>query len=420
MGKYTWRIATVSPYDTGCFESWLSDRSEKGLFFSAAEKEGLARLGFVQFQKGTPERRRYRLEPKRVSADWPSPEERSLYEEMGWRFVSSVQNLFWVFEAPDRADIPELHTDPAALGELYERIHVLPRPWLLAVDIAIYLICSIWLVFLVPQNPVREFLAGNSCYHAALFSYIFLQNIVFIRQRLLPLRRLKKQLAQNQGIDHNAPYQKTACSFLLQNAAVLAFGVLIISSEIYMIQVHRIEAYPPAESVPVPALSEIEGCGFTYDPIEWHGKQPWGNRVEYNWSLLTPEQYAVTQRGTVYGMDCELITEYYRVRSPAFSKPLYDSLLEEYLNDSFYRFECLTVRNLWDEECAGLDEAALITIGEFGSERLIARLGNQVLEVHYSGSRTLPEILPQLTAALNPPDADRRGKPANPPDAPLP
>ena len=47
MGKYTWRIATVSPYDTGCFESWLSDRSEKGLFFSAAEKEGLARLGFV-------------------------------------------------------------------------------------------------------------------------------------------------------------------------------------------------------------------------------------------------------------------------------------------------------------------------------------------------------------------------------------
>lgn len=398
-GKYTLRPAPVSIYDIGRYESWLGDQSARGLFFRSERKGRVRWLELERFEHGTPERRRYRLEPARNDAEQPPARERELYEEMGWRFVGALRNLFWVFEAPESETVPELHTDPAALGELYERVcRKLQAGRKAAVWIPVVLLMLVN-VFLIPRDPLYTFLTGVSGYPAGLLLCVLLYGLVLFRRHVLPMRRLREQLARGEEIDHHAPYQRAARVYRAQTAAVLALFLLVFGSELYTIGAYRQEELFAAEAPPVPLLSELEGAGFQYDPTERFNGRPYPNFVRYEWSPLTPGQYTVNQSGQTGAERCSLQTAYYRVRFTTLAEPLFQSVLGELLRER-YRFgfyEETTLRRLADGERAGFEEAALLRYEE--RETLIARRGRVVLRVDYDGTRELAELVPQIFAA---------------------
>lgn len=397
--KYVWRLSPVSIYDIGCYESWLSDKSAQGLFFRS-EKKGRMRLQeLTRFEKGEPERRCYRLEPARSDAACPPVEEQELYEEMGWRFVGSLRELFWVFEASERVEIPEPHTDPAALGELYERVGGKLKPWKLIAAWSPCIIMVLLNIFYIPGDPRLSLLTGTSIYYAGLLLYLLAHNFILFRHHFLPMRRLRGQLACGKAIDHNAPYRRGARAYLLQNAAVLAFALLLIGSEFYVIAAQHREELFVAEKLPVPLISELVN-GFAYDETEWFNGRPYPNFVDYEWSILTPGQQRVFQHGTAGGESCALDTRYYQVRFQPLAEPLFEAALKGLLEDQhlYVLYEEVTLRWLHEWERAGFDEAVLVRYGK--TEVLTARRGRAVLFAEYDGLGELAAWLPQFLAAL--------------------
>lgn len=398
--KYTYRLSPVSIYDIGSYESWLADKSEQGLFFQSSKKVRVRFMEFVRFAKGKPERRRYRLEPVRSDAKYPPPEEQELYEEMGWRYAGSLRDLFWVFEAPDRVGIPELHTDPAALGELYERVcRRLKTGWAIAAWIP-YLILVLMNVFLIPRNPLYTFLTGISCYYMGLMLCLLLYSVVMCLHHILPMQRLREQLARGEDIDHNAPYRKAARAYILQSTAVLTLFLLVFGSEINTIRIYRCEEFSVADNLPVPVLSDLEGEGFQYAQTEWFNKRPYVNYVLHEWNPLTPKQYKVFQEGMVGQDNSSIQTAYYRVRFSGLAEPLFQSIFEEYVRKQ-YRYsynEDLTLRRLPEEERAGFEDAVLIR--DENGEALIARRNHVVVRICYDGPQNLISLIPQIFAAV--------------------
>ena len=406
---YTYRLPPVSVYDVGRYENWLADQSAQGLFFHAAkEKRPLSGLdlgllggsALIRFEKGAPERRRYRLEPARMDAGDPPMEEQELYEESGWRFAGSLRGLFWVFEAPDRAGIPEPHTDPAALGELYERVSdklkpgKLFAPWLPC--ILLYLID----IFLIPRDSLMAFLTGTTSCFAGLLLYLLAQHWILFRHHYKPMRRLREQLAHGEAIDHNEPYRREARAYRLQNTVVLTFAAALIAAQFYSVSAYRRVELSAAENLPVALLSELEGSGFAYEETEWFQNRPYPNYVQYAWSILTPGQLSVSQNGMVGGGSSALQTEYYRVRFAALAGPLFDSVLKNFLRERL-RYDPsgeLALRSLRAGERAGFEQAVLLR--QRGTETLIARRGHAVVCMSYNGPQELTAFLPQLAAAL--------------------
>lgn len=113
MGKFHYRLPPCPSYDIEGIESWLSELAEKGLFL---DPEGYV-FGMFQFQKGTPRKAKYRLEPITAksavyvqSTEDPEPEALGLSEEFGWEYLGQFRD-FYIYRSFD-PNVRELNTDP--------------------------------------------------------------------------------------------------------------------------------------------------------------------------------------------------------------------------------------------------------------------------------------------------------------------
>lgn len=100
------------PYEISQFhetEDWLTRKAAEGLHFRDCM------LGFASLTRGEPKAVRYRLEFSHGFRE-PGAEQRALYADMGWEYVTAIRGDYFVFRTED-PDAPELHTEDAPIQQ---------------------------------------------------------------------------------------------------------------------------------------------------------------------------------------------------------------------------------------------------------------------------------------------------------------
>lgn len=365
MSKYTYRFPLVRLYDIGRYEHWLGDMAAKGLFFVGTHPRGLAK-----FERGEPEKRRYRLEPMRGVGAWPPTEERELYEEMGWHFETCVNGLFYLFSAPDRPDVPELHTEPAVDAELYEAAYDKAKRNFRLNLRAFLLLCAAHMVLLFGSfdSLAEVLLLGGRHWHA----WILAAAIVELIQCALALRqtwRLRRQLSAGVPVDHRESYRlrmgRNAAGWALYAAFILA---IVMSGA-------RPSDFAITESLPT--LAEIEDSyAFVHHRMRHSGRET--ESADAYRSFTAPCQIVSTQYGRMGEQECELRIKYNEMRSETLAELLYHSYMGEYDG---------TVQA--PDDLTGFAQAALFEDG--GEQVFLAQQGCTVLAVEYTGDKSLAD-----------------------------
>lgn len=105
-----------SPYDIQGIQDWLDEMARQGLFL----KEFSTFADQAVFETGVPIPVRYRLDP--VSRNIQKDKDREEpYAQMGWKFVTCLGKLFYVFSCSD-PETPELYNDPQSLAAAMEKL----------------------------------------------------------------------------------------------------------------------------------------------------------------------------------------------------------------------------------------------------------------------------------------------------------
>lgn len=100
----TYRIRRpLSSYDIAAVETWLEDEAQQG--YHLIEFKGSHGL----FEKGRPERWRYRMQLLAKKEEAPSPEQIAEYEQRGWTYVATADKRFHVWKSRQMA----VSMDPA-------------------------------------------------------------------------------------------------------------------------------------------------------------------------------------------------------------------------------------------------------------------------------------------------------------------
>lgn len=383
MADFTYRYPPVSLYDIGRYEHWLGDMAAKGLFFT-----GVNRWGFARFQKGEPEKRRYRLEPAYDDLGQPLLREQELYAAMGWTYIASVRQLFHVFAAPDRADVPELHTEPEVDAEIYKRAcERVKRNFgrIVRVFLVIFLL-DMLMIFRIPDDPVWETLLTESGYFLTL-SFFNLVQVGIVANSAVRLYRLERRLAAGEPIDHNAPYRAAAVVHHIWKGALLLMVFLVAAVPIHSMMQMRCEDYFAVKTpLPAPVLTEID-TDFVYRETGWNAGRPSGNYVESAWSFFAPEQLVIGQSGSVHGREVSMEVRCFRMRMAFLAPVLYESYADACMETDLDKRA--SMRPLTGSERAGFDEAALIASD--WRQVLIARRGKWVIMADYWGREPLEE-----------------------------
>lgn len=100
----TYRIRRpLNSYDIAAVETWLEDEAQQG--YHLVEFKGSHGL----FEKGRPERWRYRMQLLAKKEEAPSPEQIAEYEQRGWTYAATVDKRFHVWKSRQMA----VSMDPA-------------------------------------------------------------------------------------------------------------------------------------------------------------------------------------------------------------------------------------------------------------------------------------------------------------------
>lgn len=191
MSKVISKFLPVELYDMRGLEEWLSAMAAQGLH--------LAYLGqyVARFEPGPPRPDvRYALD---VIQDWDGfdPERNENYAEMGWDYVTTLNNLYCVYRSQDPS-APALHTDPVTQSYTFKWLLRRRFWWLLF--IVPYCIFSLWKalsgLFINPWSALELLLLNTA---AACLLLVFLICYVlliigFIRQ-WCAMRAIQKLLA---------------------------------------------------------------------------------------------------------------------------------------------------------------------------------------------------------------------------------
>lgn len=179
MSKVTSKFLPVELYDMRGLEEWLSSMAAQGLH--------LAYLGeyVARFESGPPRPDvRYALD---VIQDWDGfdPERNKNYGEMGWEYVTTMNNLYYVYRSQDPS-APALHTDPVTQSYTFKWL-LRRRFWWLLYYVS-YGIFSLWKVlsnlFDNPWFALELFLLDTAaaCLFLVFLAFYVLIFIGFIRQ----------------------------------------------------------------------------------------------------------------------------------------------------------------------------------------------------------------------------------------------
>ena len=293
--KYAYRLPPCPQYDIAGTESWLEDMASNGYILS---KDGFF-MGMCIFEKRVPQKLRYRLTPAKKGGDEPELEERDIYSNSGWEFVTG-RGSFNIYCTGD-IQAPEIDTDACVHALALNIVRKKERSnlftlifWLLVYPVVIL------------RSPVTMLLTSNLSWLMVLLLLIL---IICSAVRAVKLRRLARALAEGQPMEHKKEWKKTAPRFIAGKIAFLAFVVFFFcyaftscAAEGSGENEKDLQSYMGQYELPFADMSDFAPGEFVFDDIGI------SNTVETGSSLASPSIIDMHQYGEIILNDGTVIS----------------------------------------------------------------------------------------------------------------
>lgn len=225
--KYAHRLPPCPDYDIAGVASWLEDLAKEGLLLD----KDTPFFGFYTFVRTAPQTARYRLEPAaKAQTFWdgdpgkPREEAQSLYEALGWEYVTRYGDFF-IYRSFD-PQARELHTDPEIQAMALNVIKKRQRSTLLSE----ILLVAVYGCFGVLRYPAGITIAMGL--PVALVLYIFFLTMVIRPAYILwKLQILRKQLLRGEAIHRKKDWKSHALRRrVLRLVPGILFGLVLLFS----------------------------------------------------------------------------------------------------------------------------------------------------------------------------------------------
>lgn len=391
--KKRYDLLPMSFCDLAGIETWLGDRAARGLHLVSMKN-------VVVFEKGVPRRAVYRVEPQPPKTSL-TQERKEMYADFGWEYVCSLKEMFVIWRSYD--DEPaELHTDPQVEAELLEPLYQ-KRRWLVPVGVfgVVLLLASVVMmgygIFGHP-NPLLYMVKYGSNF--SMVAVVVVELILFaqVARDLRGIGQLTEVMKNGQPRPH---HKKLGwCAQYLQKAVLVAMLIIAVFVWVSLILTFTGKDRFPlgAYAGPLPSLTlaEVEndpGLVIDYAPYDYEGLEDrYPSEIFIERTEFCSVYVEVTEDGEVPGKTWEdsektyspsLRTTYFQLRFGFLAKPLLEEMLDDKIE--WYRHGTITVTELWD---TAFDQAFLLGDAD-APDLLLARLGNRVIEVNYSGYASL-------------------------------
>lgn len=237
------------------------------------------------------------------------------------------------------------------------------------------------------------------------FIFLLLEGFLIIRSitDVRSINRLLKQLKAGVPIVHKKNYKKgrvlriSGYSLLLLAAVINIVLPFVQIGKGWNKNIEEVTVQLPV--IRLEDLEEVENFKY-YSEISYSGKN-YDNHVFYNWNLVAPVQYKITQNGIVEDMKWldnsgvykpTLVTEYYQLSIPILAEPLMEDLISRYIDP----YENMKMEKLTAEY---FDRGVLFTRDE--RQYIFARQGNEVIYLRYYGYGSLKSKISEIAAILN-------------------
>lgn len=305
------KLTPVHQYDVAGLESWLEDMAAKGLFLKRF------RPLFCTFTKDTPRRTRYRVEPCQRKVGGEAPQSMlDLYLDFGWDYVDKASDDLLIFSTRD-LHAPELHSDPALLGELWQKLYRDKRKEILR-DLLRLLLLGAGLILIWGYFGLVFLMTAGS--------YLFLMEALRLFDlftHLVELRKISRiagPLEEGLPLSHRASYPRrrlrTLISFLLSVALLVA---LLVNAWAPSFSGKNRYGYPIGDLPFSPiTFSELDGRNAASVGVARHKRSP----------LCLSNWYLLDNTGSEAGM-IWLEVDYYRPTLPGLAPALAQDLLEQ-------------------------------------------------------------------------------------------
>lgn len=382
-------VRKVRPSDywrIGEHESWFADMASQGLHLKKMGKI------FAYFEKGEPQKMRYRIDVSMKSK--MQPEQIEIYAESGWDYVTGYQG-FHVFSSPVERDAPEIHTDPAeqsfTLKELDKKLMLNAGFIVVALLLIIGMLSSLWFLDGTPVYMLVDGAAVTQTIITIVIGYQAYNSLL----AAISIRALQKSLIEGKPINHHAPWKKrhriqstSAILFMIVAGltAIVPFTQLVImdtktlpheSPDLPIVRLADIETNPALER------GESE---YIRDGVDW------SNRISTKWSPFAPVQYESDENGMVPGEILQSIqTKYFQLSIPA----LADRLISDLVKRHNYADR---VDDYVETKHPEFDR--LIILEEKEMKEVYASKGKEVIFVRYYGNANVDLIIESIVERL--------------------
>lgn len=408
--KLVRKILPVEVYDMVGLEHWLSDMAAQGLHLVKLTSET------ARFRRGEPAPGvRFGLE---IAGPYGiDPERNAAYEEAGWTYVTTLQNMYYVYRT-EGADVPPLHTDPVTQSEtLTPLIRRIRRNQIFAVAYLLFCFRKT-----LVDGVTRPWMLGQYVVlKTGLFLTLVVLLVIWTLLALLPrtnslkrLKRMRRRLADGiplkEGRRDRVPRVVTgwcAAALLLS----LPFLVIFCGSQ----SAHKLSG-PEEWTFPHVTLEQAfhGAADITLDTPQMMTR--YNTRTA---SLLCPEQYDWRSSGEVrsasYSGEAIVAVDFYRARTDWAAEWLYSSLSAEEEHyperfrkrqDGFVHPSVLTVHQpLQAVTSPGLDSLEY-TVWQLDDDPpnhiYLGRAGSQVFRLLCRGVPDQEECLELFLAQLDP------------------
>lgn len=394
--KYIKKLLPVNIYDIAEVESYFSMMAEKGLF--------IKKIGFfAYFEKDSPKKTLYRLEPVTKTEHTPN-KMIEYYEEEGWIYVCTISHVFRVFRNI-KENPKELHTDPINQSYTFEFLNkklkfanlvsLFAVPWLIGM-----------ILFSIVLNPHPVLYAvryGQSSYMIMMCLFI-LYSVCQVITNKKKMNILTKQLQSGVSLRHKRHYRANYAPYVF-NGLIILFSIVTIGSTIYGMVAHwdqNLTDYTgDVPSIRLTTIEKDRSFEIDHNISERSGKDT-GGFISYKWTDFWAKSYEVSERGTVKDKTWNdasgvyspsVSTEFYEINFKFLSNRLMEDLIDDALE--LYRYRTYMYQEILETD---FDQAVIIKSEE--SQMFFGRTGGRVVYVWYYGYEDLSLFQDEIFKAI--------------------
>jgi hypothetical protein len=380
-------------WNIGEHESWFADMANEGLH--------LKKMGryFAHFTKDVPRKIKYRIDVCQEKEEKITPEQKEMYSESGWEYVTSYDE-FNVFASPVDANAPELYRDPVEqsfmIDQLEERYKKNINLAVLKILVLIGAVIAAWYFDFVPYVDLVE--GGLVKY--SLILILVLYNGYNYLQAALSIRHLRIRLLEGEAINHAAAWETQHQVKIFITCIFAIFAVLGATLPIIQRAMTKQQTLPiTSNDLPIVRLADIEQNPNLERMTDIQKNIDRNNFYRYRWSILAPVQYISSETATIKDKVGKNGNDYLSSIHTSVYK-LKFSFMNDALITDLMKNEGITVENKKVSEIKHPNFDKLIIYDSSPLKELYAYKDSAVVCIRYNGDVDINVLIEATAVAL--------------------